>query len=100
MFIACPTAIGLALSTFKAKQALINIIKVLITKEYACYLFIYLFIFIYNWIDIVRREDLNSKSFGWKYFVVSVELQIMFVISNFINVYCRKKQITITLAIL
>ena len=97
MFFTCPTAIGLALSTFKAKQALINIIKVLITKVYACYLFIF-FIYIYNWIDIARREDLNSKSFGWKYFEVSVELQIMFVISNFINVYFRKKQIIITLA--
>ena len=92
----CPTAIGLALSNFKAREALINIIKVLITKEYACYLFIYLFL--YNWIDIARREDLNSKSFGWKYFEVLVELQIMFVISNSINVYCPKKQIIITLA--
>ena len=46
MFFTCPTAIGLALSTFKAKQALINIIKVLITKVYACYLFI-LYIYIY-----------------------------------------------------
>ena len=60
-------------------------------------LVIYL-LFIYNWIDIVRREDLNSKSFGWKYFEVSVEQQIMFVISNFIYVYCHKKQIIITLA--
>ena len=94
----CPTAIRLALSTFKGREALINIIKVLITKEYACYLFIYLFIFIYNWIDIARREDLNSTSFGWKYFEVSIELRLMFVISNFINVYCRKKQIIITLA--
>ena len=41
----------------------------------------------------MRREDLNSKSFGWKYFEVSVEQQIMFVISNFIYVYCHKKQI-------
>ena len=60
-------------------------------------LVIYLF-FIYNWIDIARSEDLNSKSFGWKYFEVSVELQIMFVISNFINVHCHTKQIIITLA--
>ena len=60
----------------------------------------YFFIYIYNWIDIARREDLNSKSFGWKYFEVSVELQIMFVISNFINVYCHNKHIIITLAIL